>query len=195
MTTFANRTGSMQRPRSPVGAVVLLFCVVGPASAAIVGCTRNKAIPPSPRAESSTDTSSAADIRPAIPVPQGQGAPLRSAQSTGMRRLSGHAPDSEKEFRSEPLDPGWSHGAVAMLKTALSADGVSVATSSVECRSRTCRVELKQADPANSTLLRLQKRLSTDFSTSLANHTMDSDGRPETIIYLARRPRAGKALN
>lgn len=185
----------MQRHRSPVGAVVLLFCVVGPASAVIVGCTRNKAIPPSPRAESSSDKSSAADIRAAIQVPRGQGAPLRSAESTGIRRLPAHAPDSEKEFRSEPSDPGWSHGAVAMLNTALRADGMNVATSSVECRSRTCRVELKQADPTNSTLLRLQQRLSTEFSTSLANHTVDSDGRPETIIYLARRSRAGKALN
>ena len=96
---------------------------------------------------------------------------------------------SESAFRNEPNDTGWSRNAAASVRAALQGDTpLRGELRSVECRSRSCRVELG-ADPTGANFPDLPVRL-LQLAQTLPNLTAtqvdQGDGRKATVLYLSR---------
>jgi len=97
---------------------------------------------------------------------------------------------SETAFQNEPRDNRWSQGATANVRAALGEIDESVRNQvrSVDCRARSCRVELG-AD-ANGTMARdlpmVIARLGQTLPNVTAGQLDEGDGRSATVLYLSR---------
>ena len=94
----------------------------------------------------------------------------------------------EAQFRAEPLDMAWSRGALERLRAAVteSGEGVSQRLLNVECRSRSCRLEIAAdaAQPVDDTFPRLASRLGSTFTTTNSVHIDQGDGRQVGVLFL-----------
>jgi hypothetical protein len=91
-------------------------------------------------------------------------------------------------FRAEPADSSASTGTAAALRRMLDTPGdLSVAVRSVDCRSKTCRVEIAPngATDVNEFLAGLASRMSGAGTMIVDAPDPDLAGRP-TVVYLSR---------
>jgi hypothetical protein len=95
----------------------------------------------------------------------------------------------EATFWHEAANPEWSAEATEAVQEALTSDVVvQTALRSIECHSRTCRVEIADdntGDLAKSLPLALLQ-LAQTLPYVTANHIQDSDGSRTMILYISR---------
>jgi hypothetical protein len=95
----------------------------------------------------------------------------------------------EAAFRGEAMDPQWSSSASAAVQTALAIDDkLRALTRGIECRSRTCRVEIADdgSGELDKTLPEVAMHLTQDLSSAVYDRSQGADGAPRRIIYLSR---------
>lgn len=127
----------------------------------------------------------------------------RQAEADGPRRLPSPEANAEAEqaermrmassesaFRNEPEDTRWSRGAVESVRGVFlqGEAGQRDDLRNVECRSRSCRVELG-ADPARGGAGDVSGRmlqLAQTFPNVLVGQVDQGDGRKATVLYLSR---------
>ena len=95
----------------------------------------------------------------------------------------------EAEFRNEPSDPAWSQSTAARVRAAVAqiGDGVAERLRGLECRSKTCRVELAPAEtePVDDALPRIVALLGDAFTSADASHVDQGDGLPVGVLFLS----------
>ena len=134
-------------------------------------------------------------VRPAQAVPA-QAArqpgvdPLAQAEEDRQRREQMQT--LEAAFRGESSDPLWSGQAGAVVQAAFARNkALQAALRSVECRSRTCRVEVA-ADGGGSALAKLIPVLALQVGKDLPSMTVseaeDPPGVGTTILYFSKEP-------
>jgi hypothetical protein len=89
---------------------------------------------------------------------------------------------AEEAFRGEAVDPDWSKAMADAVRAAVAQlDRSHAPPRSVECRSRSCRVELS-GDEFPPVLDRFAQTL----PRSTAGQVEDADGRKATVVFLSR---------
>jgi hypothetical protein len=99
------------------------------------------------------------------------------------------AESREATFRAETLDARWSTATIAKLQQALStADAGAPAVRSVECRSRTCRVEIGAADPQqlDTFMPGFANRIAATLGSIAASPVDTADGTAAMLLFLSR---------
>lgn len=95
----------------------------------------------------------------------------------------------EAEFRSEPSNPAWSRSSAARVHAAVAqiGDGVAERVRSLECRSRSCRIEIApdESQPMDDTLPRIVAQLGEAFTSANGAHVDQGDGRQAGVLFLA----------
>jgi hypothetical protein len=95
----------------------------------------------------------------------------------------------EKSFAEEAVDAAWSAAAATQLEEALSAVGeVSLTAPAVECRERTCRVQVDHAKREDSQFIfvNLLRSLKGDVKGGTIMSERNADGSIRSEIYLNR---------
>jgi hypothetical protein len=120
---------------------------------------------------------------PAAPQPVGALAPLPAGDAAGL------AP-AETMFRSEQLDQAWSGQAAAAVRVALAraSAGLDAQVRRLECRTRTCRVELNpaSADQLDSVMPAILANLGASLPNVTATQVGSDDASEATVLYLTR---------
>lgn len=99
------------------------------------------------------------------------------------------AESREATFRAEALDARWSTATIAKLQQALStADAGAPAVRSVECRSRSCRVEIGAADPQqlDAFMPGFANRIAATLGSIAASPVDAADGTAAMLLFLSR---------
>jgi len=127
------------------------------------------------------------------PMPQAE-LPARNAgprdpQAMAEQEAARHAAmvEVESAFQRQALDSNWAGTASAVVQQALSADEVlRAAGGKVECRSRTCRVEMVEAAPGQVTerLRPLLSKLGENLPRSTVDYVDEGGGRTRIVVYL-----------
>lgn len=93
----------------------------------------------------------------------------------------------EAGFRSETTDADWSAASLAKLQAALAKPALQSALRSMECRSRTCRVEIAHASTDVQKILPLFANQLADSLPNLTAGEVDgSTGDGNMVLYLSR---------
>lgn len=95
----------------------------------------------------------------------------------------------EQSLAQEPVDRAWADKTSATVLEVLgSPEADRLEALSLECRSRTCRLELANDDAAATAkmLPLLLHRLGQTLPSSVANQVDHPDGRRSTILYMSR---------
>jgi hypothetical protein len=96
---------------------------------------------------------------------------------------------TEAAFRGEAMDPAWSAKMTEDVRAGLARGAIDHdAARSVECRSRSCRVELaaRASGAAPQEIAPLLARLVPALPHAQAGEVDNADGRPTTVLYLSR---------
>lgn len=92
-------------------------------------------------------------------------------------------------FRKEPVDPGWSSATSLVVRDAIAADAdLRTLARGMECRSRTCRVEL--ADDGSGKLSEIVPMFTSQIGRDLPSmvaERIDDGGTATMVLYLSRR--------
>lgn len=94
----------------------------------------------------------------------------------------------ESTFRREATDPRWSRENAALLQQALTAGASgAVRVGAVECRSRTCRVEIPDdgSGEAGDVLALLSERVGERLPTLSSARIEQGNGSATTVLYLS----------
>jgi hypothetical protein len=92
-------------------------------------------------------------------------------------------------FRAEPTDASWSREMSATVRETFEGDkDVGPLVRSIECKSRTCRVELtgERTTESDKTLPLLIHRVGTSLPNMQASHEEDENGHHRMVMYLSR---------
>jgi hypothetical protein len=92
-------------------------------------------------------------------------------------------------FRGEAMDPRWSATASSTIQTAFASDDkLRPLARGVECRSRTCRVEIADDGSAelNKGLPEIAMRVGRELPNAVYDRVQGADGTPRQIIYFSR---------
>lgn len=105
-----------------------------------------------------------------------------------------HMMDVDSDFEGEATDPRWASSTASTLESALNAsDAMRGRVRGVECRSRTCRVEIA-ADEGSGAVLKelpiLVQQLGETLPSMQADQVDDGSGHPTMVLYLARNDSA-----
>ncbi|HEX7836019.1 MAG TPA: hypothetical protein VF469_01085 [Kofleriaceae bacterium] len=95
----------------------------------------------------------------------------------------------EAGFRGEATDPRWSPAASTAVQAVLAADDkLRSLAREVECRSRTCRVEIADdgTGELDKVLPEFTVRVGQDLSSAVYDRAQGADGVPRRILYLSR---------
>lgn len=96
----------------------------------------------------------------------------------------------ESSFRSESEDPGWSSATLAMLQTNVNNDeALRASTHHIECRSKTCRVEISDAGSngkVSDSIVALMKQVSQTLPAISASRIDEGDGSSSMVIFMSR---------
>jgi hypothetical protein len=117
-----------------------------------------------------------------------------SAAQAGRRVPSpladaGQMASAESAFRGESVDPDWSGAmADAVREIVAQVDRDHVAPRSVECRSRSCRVELAAGSGPRTgdDLTPMLDRFAQTLPRATAGQVQAADGHQATVVYLSR---------
>ena len=111
---------------------------------------------------------------------------MRQAAQSEPERLAG----IEAEFRTEASDPAWSRSAEARVRDAVAqlGDGLVERVRGLDCRSKTCRVEIAadDAQQVDDALPRIVTQLGDAFTSADAVHVDHGDRRPTGVLFLSR---------
>jgi hypothetical protein len=91
-------------------------------------------------------------------------------------------------FRAESTDP-WSSTASSIVRTALAVDGdLRPLARNVECRSRTCRVEIADDSPGKLGVLlpMFAQRVGEQLPSVLVDRIASPTGAATIVLYLSR---------
>ena len=118
--------------------------------------------------------------------PRGYADAVAQAQQVDAQRLAA----SEAAFRSEQTDVAWGQRAMAAVRDAFAQGNEALVgqIGSIECRSRSCRVELRPdaTDAVAHELPLILGHLSSLLPHAAAGQVDQGDGRPSTLLYLSR---------
>ena len=96
---------------------------------------------------------------------------------------------SDAVFQAEPTDPAWSRRAIAAVRDAFGGQAAGGAQiSQIECRSKSCRVEVwsADADAVANTLPAVLDALVALLPNATAVQVDRGNGHPSTLLYLSR---------
>jgi hypothetical protein len=125
--------------------------------------------------------------------------PAPASREAAHRAAHAWREQLERTFWDEPLDPAWADETVEAIHQALASEDVASPTVlALECRARTCRLEL--ADDATSDLLKVLPaflhQLAQPLPSATAYRAADGQGASSLRLYLAREapvpPRAAR---
>jgi hypothetical protein len=121
-------------------------------------------------------------------APNGQTAePQTQAQAKAQYRQHMHEVDAA--FLDEPRDPSWSANTSELIQRAFADDGVPGGlVRNVECRSRTCRVELEDdgSGQLGKSLPLFAQQVGQVLPNISADHVDEPDGRTITVLYMSQ---------
>jgi hypothetical protein len=166
---------------------------------------------PARRADDPAQPSRAAARQPAPAPPRAQGQRTPEVDSAGSaaqepalrdprKDLEARAEDQrqyrayiagvEAAFRKEATDPRWAQAASAAVQAALASDGeLRPLARGVECRGRTCRVEI--AEDASGRLGKLlpvfAQQVAQELPNAVVDRVQDPGGGTKMILYMSRR--------
>jgi hypothetical protein len=120
---------------------------------------------------------------PAAPPSADEAQPAESREAAPPA-AKGPPPDPEADFRAEPIDSGWASSASARVSTAFKADNVKAVVRNMECRSRSCRVEVEDPDIRNPVFFRVNEHLSAEFPNAIEVDSVVGDRRVSTLYFL-----------
>lgn len=124
----------------------------------------------------------------ASPVPPAA-QPAATLATPVMPETPGVAP-SETMFRAEPVDHAWSNQASAAVRAALASAnaGLDTQVRVLECRTKTCRVEVNpaSADLLESAMPAVLANLGETLPNMRATQVGSGDGSESTVVYLTR---------
>jgi hypothetical protein len=92
-------------------------------------------------------------------------------------------------FREEPIDAGWSAQAASAVRAAFASDATLAAyVQQVECRARSCRVEVapEGTDFVEASLSTIAMSLSGVLSHAATVPLADAEGRPLMLVFFSR---------
>jgi hypothetical protein len=126
------------------------------------------------------------------PPPSARRRPARDpeALAEGLRRRRALIEGLESAFLGEATDPSWSVATSAAVRAALAADEVGLPARGVDCRSRTCRVEIPDDGSGRvaETLALFANELAATLPNMVAHQMVDASGTATTFLYLTRTP-------
>jgi hypothetical protein len=128
--------------------------------------------------------------KPVAPETPVQAKAVQGDRSARTDEWRDHVETVEDDFRHEPMDATWSSSATAALQAAIhSNEGVRAAPSrKVECRSRTCRVEI--ADDGSGQVMQAMPALAMEFEKTFPSHISnrvdDGKGNHSLVFYVSR---------
>jgi hypothetical protein len=104
-----------------------------------------------------------------------------------LQALALRAETSESAFRGEAVESDWSRQTAQAVRLAFVQSNAGQEPRNVECRSRTCRVELASAgDGAPDVLIPLLTRLAPVLPHASSSRIDGADGKPTMVVYLTR---------
>jgi hypothetical protein len=92
-------------------------------------------------------------------------------------------------FRHETADPRWSSVTSALIHAAISSDdNLKSVARAVDCRSRTCRVELADDGTGNlgNLIPMFMQRVGRELPSAAAGRVEDGSGAATMVLYLVR---------
>lgn len=95
----------------------------------------------------------------------------------------------ESSFRNEREDPRWSSATLSMLQSTVNNDeGLRASTRHIECRSKTCRVEISDRAPekVSESIGALMKQAEQTLPSISASQVDEGDGTLTTVLFLSR---------
>ncbi|HEY0479974.1 MAG TPA: hypothetical protein VGD37_20785 [Kofleriaceae bacterium] len=90
-------------------------------------------------------------------------------------------------FQGEPVDPRWSSAISSAIESALVArNGLRPLAHSVECRSRTCRITLREDGAADPEAVLSMFQARRDLGAAAIARVDRGTGAATTVLYLSR---------
>ncbi|WP_280152060.1 hypothetical protein [Piscinibacter sp. XHJ-5] len=118
--------------------------------------------------------------------PRGYANAVAQAEQVDAQRLAA----SESAFRGEPADVAWGQRAMAAVRDAFAQGNEAMVSQigSIECRSRSCRVELgpEATEALAHELPMILGHLSSLLPHAAAGQVDQGNGRQSTLLYLSR---------
>ncbi|MET0791293.1 MAG: hypothetical protein ABW061_07200 [Polyangiaceae bacterium] len=92
---------------------------------------------------------------------------------------------TEADFQAEARDGTWASGTTSSIREAASKHGtLGDALSAVDCRSKTCRVEIPDGPNNTQDLSRFLTDCGSIFPKFVSNHVVGADGKPSYVLYM-----------
>jgi hypothetical protein len=112
------------------------------------------------------------------------------ALAEGVRRRRALIEGLASAFLGEATDPSWSVATTASVRAALAAEEVGLTARGVDCRSRTCRVEIPDDGSGRvaEALPLFANELAATLPNMVAHQVVDASGTATTFLYLTRTP-------
>ncbi len=101
-------------------------------------------------------------------------------------RAEAHISQVAQSFHAEVADRQWSSKVEAEISAVLSDERIKLNAASVECRAKTCRVELADNEPINQRkqLPMIANRMAGSLSTAVGHEESDGRGGTHMVMYL-----------
>lgn len=130
--------------------------------------------------------------RPSAKDPRDAGSPPTATEAAAKRLQAGAA--MERDYASEPMDPRWAGTTTQLIQDAIvdvaAGDAPMPEAAQVDCRSRTCRIDLTLKDGAEVGMF--TDNLLVGLAGKLPNARMverpSRDGRGMTVSIYASKP-------
>ncbi|HEY0481441.1 MAG TPA: hypothetical protein VGD37_28190 [Kofleriaceae bacterium] len=146
--------------------------------------------PAPPRAQGQrppgVDSAGSAPQEPVIRDPRND----PEARAEGQRKYRAYIAGVEAAFRKEATDPRWSSATSGVVQAALASDDeLRPLARGVECRARTCRVEI--AEDTSGRLGKLlpvfAQQVAQELPVAVVDRVQDPGGGTKMILYMSRR--------
>lgn len=105
------------------------------------------------------------------------------------RQHRAHVASVDEAYRRETIDPRWAGITASAVHQALADDEhLRAAARDVECRARTCRVEIADdgSGRMNRTMLKFAQRVGHELPDVVYDHVEHDGGAATTILYMSR---------
>ena len=122
-----------------------------------------------------------------LPVNADSVAPLSNEEQE--QNWLAHVQTLDRAFRDEPIDGDWSQPMLQKIQREVASNGLTAGlVVDVQCRSRTCKLELAPAEPRRleQAVNRMIQTLSADLQNAAIGHDGDLASPKPTALYLSR---------
>jgi hypothetical protein len=106
------------------------------------------------------------------------------AKETKERRV--YFKGVETAFWRETVDPNWAQETTTSLKSTFDLPGVKLDAKNIECRSRSCRVELEDASKLSDVAGFMSLQIASKLPEIAVDNVIDENGHHSAIMYLSR---------